>query len=164
MKTHKLTLSAMMCATAVVLMIIGSFVKTGTLALYAALSVMIMIIRVENGAKYALLSYCVIGILAAVLPIDKNIMISFVCVFGIYPILKAEAEKHKSVVQWILKLICFNLCFILLYVLIKEFVGNFKFNGILIILAVNTAFIIYDIILSYAYTFYMKNIRHLLIK
>ena len=51
-----------------------------------------------------------------------------------------------------------------LYFLLTEFVGKFGFNPIVVILAVNAAFVLYDILLSYAYTFYMKNIRHLLIK
>ncbi len=164
MKTHKLTLSAAMCAAAAVLMIIGTYVKTGTLTLYAALSVMIMIIRTETGAKYALMSYFVIGVLAAILPVESKIMLSFVCVFGIYPILKAEAEKQKILFQWAIKFAGFNLCFAVLYFLLKQLVGDFEFNPILIIFAVNAAFVAYDILLSCAYTFYMKNIRHLLIK
>lgn len=164
MKTHKLTLSAVICAAAVVLMIIGSYVKTGTLALYALLSVMIMAVRAETDTKYAVMSYFVIGVLALILPVDRRIMLSFVCVFGIYPILKAEAEKHGNVLQWIIKLAGFNVCFAALYFLLTYFVGKFKFNPLVVIFAVNAAFVIYDILLSYAYTFYMKNIRHLLIR
>lgn len=164
MKTHKLTLSAVICAVAAVLMIIGTYVKTGTLALYALLSAMIMIVRAETDMKYAIMSYFVIGLLALILPIDRRIMLSFVCVFGIYPILKAEAERHSGVLQWVIKLIGFNICFALLYFLIINLVGKFKFNLALVIIAANAAFVIYDIILSFVYTFYVKNIRHLLIK
>lgn len=162
MKTHKLTLSAMISAAAVVFMIVGTFVKTGTLALYAALSLMIMIIRAENGAKYACMSYVTISILAAILPIDRKIMLAFVCVFGIYPIIKSYAEKQKNILQWAIKITGFNICFALMYFLMTKLVGNFKFNIAVAVLAANAAFIFYDIILSYAYTFYVKYVKRLI--
>lgn len=164
MKTHKLVLSAVICAAAAAFMMIGTVVKTGTLALYAVLSVMMMVIRAENGTRYALMSYFITGAMAAILPVESKIMLSFTCIFGIYPIIKAEAEKRSPVFRWIIKLAGFNICFAVFYFLLIRLVGNFGFGFAAVIIAVNIAFIIYDIILSCAYTFYVKNVRHLLVK
>ena len=65
--SKKLSFSAILSALAVIIMLLGSFIETLTLATAAVASVCVMIAVIELGKAYALLVYAVSSALAILL-------------------------------------------------------------------------------------------------
>ncbi len=154
-ETKKLTFAAICAAIIIVLLYLGAAVKTGTLAIYFITSLTVMTVIDKAGIKSGIMIYAVSALLAAILLPDKNMATAYVLLFGLYPIIKAFAEKCKiRAIEWVIKLIFFNLSFALCCGIIVKIIG-----GVLTTLPIpvlwicaNVFIIFYDILLSFGYT------------
>ena len=161
MKTKKITFCGISAALATVIMLTGYFPYL-TYAIPAMASIVIMAVVIELGNKYAFATY-----LASVLPVflfcEPESKLLYIFLMGFYPILKAVFEKCRSkVLEYILKFVLLNGAVGVIYLLSTLVFGlSFddmgelgKYGSVILLIAANIAFLLYDICiskLSYSY-------------
>ncbi len=161
--TVKLTFAAIMAGLASAFMLTSLFPYL-TFAIPAVAGLFIMLVMIETGVKWAVLSFAVSAALTVLLPGDIEAKMLFVMFFGYYPILKAAFEKPKSrTVEYILKFLVFNAVIIVSYAVIGPVIGidntdlgDFgKYTAVILLAVANVVFPIYDIAVSRIATLYM---------
>lgn len=111
-------LSGMLAAVALVIQLLASLIPSGWTALAAVAGLAVAVAVSAAGYVSAVLCYVVSGLLALILIPAKHVAILYVCLFGVYPLLKSLLERLKwRVVEYVLKLAFFNLVLGLLYLL-----------------------------------------------
>ena len=162
----KLTLCAVMAALAVVITLMAYFpYLTYTLPAIAGLCVMVVFIEIN--AKWALLTYISsAAILFFVGEFEAKLL--YICFLGYYPILKAFIEKlKKPVFEWLIKFICFNAVIIFVYTVFSSALGINsedlgilgKYGNLILLIAANFVFVIYDICVSRMAVFYLIKVH-----
>lgn len=165
-KTNKITFCALLSALAVVLML-GAWFPYLTYTIPAFAGLCIMIVFLELGFKWAILSFLTSAALT-ILFCEPEAMLMYVFILGYYPILKAVIERiNKPILEWPIKIIFFNAVVILVYSFIAELFGvhltdtnDFGKYTVYIVLAVgNIVFVVYDITVSKMAAFYFYFIQ-----
>ena len=156
-KSSKTALGGIIAAISVVLMFLTSVIPTLTYAVPAAAGLLLLIMVIEIDKKWATVVYVAVSILSGLLIADKEAATMYIAFFGYYPIIKLPIEKHiNRYLCWVVKMIIFNASvlasyFMLIYVfnLSLDDFGEFtKIGLILLYIAFNVVFVIYDIALS----------------
>lgn len=157
LKTKELTLGAMGCALTSVLLLICTIAPTGKLAIGFIASFIPCVLYVEcKSAKTAVLSGIASGIIALTL-LPKHglagvIIVMYGLCFSYYPGLKAIIEKRRKLgIEWILK----EIYFIILSLILKWICSMLGLEFFNLIIAV-TGFTLYDLLLSYVISYYIK--------
>lgn len=160
--TKKITLCGIISALAVVVMMAGYFPYL-TYAIPAIAGLLMIVPLIEAGVSWAFGSYIVTSIITMLFG-ETETKILFVIIFGYYPILKSLIERiNKNLIEWILKLLVFNTAAVTSY-FIMSFIFSISFDdfgilgeyGAYIFLAIcNVVFVIYDIGISRAASFYI---------
>lgn len=162
--TKKITLCAIMSALAAVIMLVAYF-PYFTYAVPAFAGLCVMVIVIEIGCKWAFLTYLSSAFLAFLFAETESKLI-YICFFGFYPILKCIIEKlGKPIIEWVLKLLVFNICVVSLYYIFAEVLmlsfedmGRFaEYGAVILLILGNTVFIVYDFAVSrLSFTYYDK--------
>lgn len=179
-KTKKLTLGAIFAAIGVVMLTLGSLVEVLDLSMAAIASMLCVVAVIEIGGAYPWLIYGTTSILSVVLYPAGTACWLYLIFFGYYPIVKEKLERLHRSVAWILKLVLFNVS-VLAYVAIAYFLF---FGGadavslknvfasviggedagfalaIVLYVALNIVFILYDVALTRLISFYFVKLRH----
>lgn len=161
--TKKITVCGMVAALAVVVMLMGYFPYM-TYAIPAMAGLFIMVSLIECGVVWAFGTYISSAVIAFVVgEIETTIL--YILFLGYYPILKSLIEKIKNqVVEWVLKLVCFNAAAIAFYYILAIVVSPLSFDdfgvlgryGAFLFLALcNVVFVLYDIGISRVASYYM---------
>lgn len=160
--TKKLTLSAILAALSVVVLLLGSFIEVVDLTAAAIASFLVVFVFLELGTGYAVLVWAVASVLSLLLfPGGASL---FYAALGLYPLLKAVYERCAPVWEWLLKMLTCN-AILALYVVLAKFVLMLPdeiLNGWLLwvfLLLANLAFILYDVALSRLITYYSLRLR-----
>ena len=164
--TGKITLCAMLSALSSVFMLTSYFPYL-TYAIPAVAGLLIMIAVIEIDVKWASLSYAATAVIVA-LTAEPEAKMLFVLFFGYYPILKAVFEKLKSrVLEYLLKFAVFNAAVIVSYGFVAALIGvdlsdmgDFgKYTSIVLLVAANVVFPIYDAAVSKMAAFYIVRLH-----
>lgn len=157
-------------ALAVLLMFFTGVFPFATYALPALAGLLLVVIVIDHGMKWAWSVYGAISLLVILITPDREAATMFVLFFGYYPILKSLLEQIKvKVIEYVIKFAIFNVAMVVAYLLIiyvlgipdilEEF-GDLGKYGVWIMLALgNVVFILYDITISrlvYLYTGWLK--------
>lgn len=146
-------------ALAVLFMFFTGIFPFATYALPALAGLLLVVIVIDHGLKWAWCVYVAISALVILITPDREAATMFVLFFGYYPILKSILERTKlRVVEYVLKFLIFNIAMIVSYLLIihvlgipdilEEF-GELGKYGVWIMLGLgNIVFILYDITIS----------------
>ena len=156
--TKKLTFSAICCALSLALLFVVSLVTTGTLAFQYATGLLLMLTVSRCGIGYGISAYAVTTALLFILLPDKANAISYTAFFGAIPIIKFFAEKRSRITEWIIKFIFMNLCILVLYLVFKSVISASLPIALLWIAAFISA-VIYDLLLSYGFTFASRYLK-----
>lgn len=162
--TKKITFCAIMSALAAVIMLVAYF-PYFTYAVPALAGLCVMAVLIEYGIKWSILTYFCSAILTFLVA-ETESKIIYIAFFGFYPILKCIIEKLRVVVfEWILKLLTFNLCVVILFLVFSQLGlitfedrGIFLFSWVLLLLG-NVVFVFYDIAVSRLSEFYIYKIH-----
>ncbi len=163
-RTRKLAICAMMCALGVVVLYLGSVVEVLDISMAVIASLFAVFAVIEYGMAEAWTVYAVTSVLSLVLLPQKLPAVMYLLFFGFYPIVKERIEKlRRKVLQWVIKEAIFNVCLILLMLLVKWLVALdghnlFVFEAVFFILA-NGTFVIYDIALTRLISMYLFRLR-----
>lgn len=152
------------------LMLVCGVFPVGTYALPCFAGILLMAIVVEFGTRWALGVYLCVSLLSVLLVSDKEAVLYYILILGIYPILKSFFEKIRH--RWLsilFKLLFFNAVAVaafyisigLLAVPIESF-ELFGLNMPLLFLAIgNIVFVLYDLCLTRLVGRYIQLARQL---
>lgn len=166
-KTGKIALCGIMAALSSAFMLTSLFPYL-TYAIPAVAGLFIMVSVIEVDKKWGLASYMASAVLIFILPGDAEAKLLYLMFFGYYPILKALLEsKCNRAVEYILKFLVFNAAILLSYGVFAGLLGvdmsdmgDFgKYTGIILLVAANIVFPIYDIAVSRMAQFYIVRLH-----
>ena len=151
----KITFCAILSALCVVIMLVSYFPYL-TYAVPAFASLVIMVILIELGFKWAFFSYLTASFLVFLFA-ETESKILFIMFFGFYPIIKSLIERiGKPFFEWCIKFLVFNSAVLLAYyILTKLFMlpiddmGELqRYGTAILLLLANVVFIFYDVVIS----------------
>ena len=164
--TKKITLCGMVAALAVVVMLTGYFPYL-TYAIPAIAGLLMIVPLIECGVGWSFATYVSSAVLTFVIG-ETESKILYIMFLGYYPILKSLIERiRKQLVDWLLKLLCFNAAAIAFYYISSavfavsyDDFGMFGKYGAVIFLAVcYIVFVLYDIGISRVASYYMLSLH-----
>lgn len=171
--SKKIALTGMLCALAVVVMMMGGMIPFATFCCPALAGLMLTPIFVEYGEKISWCAYAVIAALSLMLCPDKEAALLFVFL-GYYPILRWRLEQLRSGLARILaRLGVFNLAVGLMYAvsifvlkmdhILREYQEMGMVLSIVCLLIGNITLLLYDRLLAIATALYVNKFRNKLL-
>ncbi len=173
-QTKKITISAMAIALGVVFMTLGAFVEVLDLTVAAIASCIMIFIFIEIGKPYTYFVWLGTSLLVFVFFPGSFLWVTYLLIFGIYPILKAYIEKLKRAFWIPLKLLFFNISSPLMILASEYLLGipffeedlNIPFLGentlivkIIIYVLLITALFFYDMLMTIIIRAYFSSLR-----
>lgn len=136
-------------ALALVLLYVGTVVPTGNWGVVAVAGLMPAAVIISVGLTAGALCWAGVTLLAFLLLPDKLVVLLFGALFGLYPIVKNLVERLRRLpLEYILKLIFFNLSFTVIYRIMKAAVLASLPSQLstlwLLYLVGNVVFLVYD--------------------
>lgn len=123
-ESQKTALCGVLGALSVVLLLIGNILQVGTYAAPMLAAFLLIPVLEEYGAKYALLLYAAVSILAVLLVPDKELALFYALVLGYYPALKRPLDRLRpALLRWAAKFAVFNAATVALYGLLFLLIG-----------------------------------------
>lgn len=146
-ETRKLALGGMMAALSIVILVLGSSIGIGTYAAPMLAAPLLSPVGRAMGKKYHVLLWIAVSLLSFLLIADVEQNLMYLCLFGLYPIIRPWFEKQRKSLQLPFKLLYFNLVVIamealLMLVLVPEISGLWA--NLLLLLMGNAVFFCYD--------------------
>ncbi len=166
--SRKVAFGGILTALCVVIVYIAAYLPTGKLGMYAISSLIIACAVIELGVKWGMVTYAASAALIFLLTGNINAFLLFILFFGGYPIIKYHIEKLSSVIlELVLKLVAVNVLAITGYFIYKLLLVISPINipgistglAIVLIIAAQAVFLVYDYILSRLISYYMDKIR-----
>ncbi len=178
MKASSIAFGGILTAISVILLYLTRLIPTNTLTLLALLSFIPPIALMEKGLKIAVLVYICTAI-SSFLFAPLNISLLYILLFGIYGIIKGFIERmNRPLIEVILKLVFFNIAFLVTFFLFKGLLGidfesifnkflsyfshdllNSTSKFVIIYLLFQPAFLIYDYALTLLVGYYDDYIK-----
>lgn len=159
----RIVVSGVLAALSVIILYLGCAIEVLDLTMSAIVSLLVVIIVIEMGYKYAWMTYLATAILSIVLLPQKSPAIFYACFMGFYPIIKSYIERIGSaLVRWTIKFVTGNAALGLMFLFLSLFVPDEFEGGWMLVLTYALgiiAFITYDIALSKLITLYFVRIR-----
>lgn len=151
----QIALGGMMAALAVVIMSLGGMIPSATFVCPMLCCLILQIVRTICGDRMAWAWYGAVAILSLLMGPDKEAAAVFVFL-GYYPILKPKFDKSR--LQWVWKLLYFNVVILAMYWLLIHLFGMAQLaqeweelgiwmTGIMLLLG-NVTFFLLDRVLS----------------
>ena len=174
--TKKLTLSAILVAMSVVVMVLGGVVPVLDLSMSAMASIIVAFAYIEIGSPYTWLIWLCTTVLSAVMFPGSLLWVSYLVAFGVYPIIKGYIERTPRGLWFLFKLLFANAAIWLMILGSELVLGLPLFNvselgltltplltrvieGVLYIV-LNLVFFAYDLCITACVRFYMVKLRH----
>lgn len=170
--TQKLTVSGLMTALTVVILILSNIITIGTYVIPAIAGGFLLILSYAVGKPYAWLSFIVVSVIGFLFCTDKEVILCFILFFGYYPLLKESVEKLPvKILVYIVKLGIFNgaaVCVWFLSVYLFAIPQDFELFGVnlpvLFLICLNIMFLLYDYNLTLFYRRDFLKIKSLISK
>lgn len=161
-RVKKITLSGILLGFTVICVFLASILPTSRLSLYAISSLFIAVIIIEFGTKAGWSFYIASAVLTGVL-IPRLEVLPFIVFFGLYGLAKLYFEKVKSrILEYILKIVYFNICMCLGLVFLKEFIlAGVELTAPVYIVSIlmEIVFLIYDYVYTLFIRFYSSTLK-----
>lgn len=166
--TSKIALGAILAALSVAFMLSTAILPFLSYTIPAICGIIVVLLVIECDKKWALMVYVCVSVLSLLIVPDKSAGLSYLCIFGYYPIVKALLEsKLPDWLSWIIKLIIADSVLILTYYISLKFFGidiegiewispylNQWYVPLVIIFAGSIFFAMYDTVLTRLITIY----------
>ncbi len=169
--SRQVSLCGLIIALAITLMLLTGLVPFGTFALPAFAGILLIVVFIEMGAKWALLSYIGTSIISFFIAPDREAAMFFIMIFGYYPLLKffLDSKIKNPFIRYIPKFLVFNasvvsLYLVLIYLLglteVVESMGEFGQWGLVFVWIIgNITFFVYDNAIYACMLYYKYKIR-----
>ena len=123
-KTKMIAESGMLAALSVVILLLGSVIDTLDLSCAVLAGFAALAMRIRHGRAGAVAVYITTSVLGFLLLPNKIPVVLYMFYGGIYPIIKPEIERLRSVVlQWVLKIVSVLVLFTIGLVVITFILG-----------------------------------------
>lgn len=163
LKTKRIALNGILGALAVICLVLAAILPTNRISLYALSSFFVAVSIIESGVKAGWIFYAATCLLALIVVPNKLGIIPYVIFFGMYGIVKYYIEKlDKIIIEYILKLIFFNICAGIAALTVKEIFGfnlTVELPWWILIIALQIVFFLYDIVYTLFINFYRGKLR-----
>ena len=173
-KSRKMALTGMLCALAVVLMMLGGVIPLATFCCPALAGLMLIPVFVECGEKLSWCAYAAIAVLSLILCPDKEaaLLLTFI---GYYPILRWRLDQLRSrLLRVVAKLGVFNLAVLAMYALsilvlqMDQILREYQEMGLALTIAClligNITLLLYDRLIAVMTALYVNRLRGRLMK
>ncbi|NSW90651.1 MAG: hypothetical protein HPY74_08250 [Firmicutes bacterium] len=167
--TKKFALNGILAAIAIMCLLLATIMPTSKLSFYVLSSFFVSIIIMEYGTGSGWVFYILTNLLAFIIIPNKIRIIPYSVFFGVYGIIKYYIEKiDKIVLEYILKIIYFNVCMTGAIVLFKEIVAggtgivNIKFPLWAGLVLLEAIFVLYDYVYTLFIQYYKEKLRRFL--
>ncbi len=169
--TVKVAFCALMAALGTAFMWLSYF-PYFTYAVPAFSGLVMLIVLIEIGSKWAWLTFAITAILSLLFA-EAEAKLMFVLFLGYYPIIKAYIEKISNrVVQYVIKFAVFNVAVLLIYGLLANIFGIYmgdvnnasKLFIVGLLLLANITFYLYDIVLVRVANYYLMRLHRKIAK
>lgn len=168
-KSKQIALCALLCATGVVFMLIGSIIPLATFCCPAIVMLLLIPAARECGTGTGFALYFATAFLSALLVPDKEIAMLYIFI-GYYPLVKTYIDKIKfRVIRICVKFLLFNTAIAVMYGLaifllqMEALVAEYQQVTVWILIALcvmgNFAFALYDILINRFCLIYNSKIR-----
>lgn len=162
-QAKKVVFPAIFGALALVLLYLGTMLPTGIWGVAAVAGLLPAAVVISAGLAAGCICWAGVTLLAFFLLPDKFVVLLFGALFGLYPIVKGLIERlRKLPLEYVLKLLFFNLSFTLVYLVMKAAVLASLPAALgavwLLYLVGNVVFLVYDYGLSKLITLYMARV------
>ncbi len=173
-KSRKMALTGMLCALAVVIMMLGGVIPLATFCCPALAGLMLIPVFVECGEKLSWCAYAAIAALSLILCPDKEAALLFAFI-GYYPILRWRLDQLRSrLLRVVAKLGVFNLAVLAMYALsilvlqMDQILREYQEMGIALTIACllvgNIMLLLYDRLIAIMTALYVNRLRGRLMK
>ena len=164
-----MALTGMLCALAVVIMMLGGVIPLATFCCPALAGLMLIPVFVECGEKLSWCAYAAIAALSLILCPDKEAALLF-AVIGYYPILRWRMDQLRSrLLRVVAKLGVFNLAVIAMYALsilvlqMDQILREYQEMGLALTVAClligNVTLLLYDRLIAIMTALYVNRLR-----
>ena len=164
-KTRVMALSSLFVALSVVILYLGCFLEVVDLTVAAVASLLVLLSVIEMGKGTATMIWIATSILASLLLPNKFIAIEYACLMGVYPLVKAFAERLPLVISWVIKLLFVNIALAIMVVL-GHFVFAYPIESVWLMVATfvlaTVTGVVFDIALTKLLTLYLMRLRGML--
>ena len=166
MRSRRLALSGLLCALAVVVMILASAIGIGTFAGPVLAMAVLLPVREEFGTKAAAAVYAVTAVLGFLLVSEAELAFVYAA-FGWYPIIQPRLNRiPMRVVRWACKLVlCTGVILTLYGVLLRvlgmsaDLTGSAPVWNLLLVILGNVTFLLFDLALMRLSTLWSRKLR-----
>ena len=173
-RSKKMALTGMLCALAVVVMLLGGLIPLATFCCPALAGLMLIPVFVECGEKLSWCAYAAIAALSLILCPDKEaaLLLAFI---GYYPILRWRLDQLRSrLLRVVAKLGVFNLAVLAMYALsilvlqMDQILREYQEMGLALTVACllvgNVTLLLYDRLIAIMTALYVNRLRGRLMK
>jgi hypothetical protein len=165
-KSNIVALGGMIAALSLVLMMLTLFIPFSEQALPAVAGVLLITAVLEAGPGWAFVIYIAVGLLSLFFALQNGASLYYILFFGHYTIIKSYVERlPNKLLQWVVKLLIFNICAAAVYYLVALVTGIpvdiYKYSLPVTLVLFNIVLILYDIALSRLVVLYYYRIRKL---
>ena len=167
----KITYCGLISALSVAIMFIGGAVSFLDYSVSGLCGAFLVVVVLEIGKNRAFFVYLTVSALSLILISEKNIALTYILIFGYYPMLKSSIEKlNARILEFFLKLSIFlisNLLYFSLSALIFGLDFLMESGFLMLVLSFLTSILtsqVYDIFLSCFAAHYIKVLRPKLFK
>ena len=165
MKTSmKVSLGGVVAALSLVLMFLTSVIPFGTYAFPTFAGILLVLLVINLGYRWAFAVYFITAILSFLLLSDKEAALYYTAFLGFYPIVKSLIERIPSkIVQYIVKFALFNVCIIAAFYIGMTLLSipkeSFTLFGVYLpwvfLIIGNVFFLLYDLCVTRLVTLYL---------
>lgn len=152
-RTYNIVLGGIIAAMSIVIMLLTIILPIAEFVFPALSGILLVCTVFEIGEKWSYVIFAAVSILSFILLPDKSPALYYILFLGHYPITKSYIERIKSKpIKWTVKLVIFNILAAVTALLVKFILKIDTFSQmymyLLMAVALNAAFIIYDIALN----------------
>ena len=158
MKSKYIAESGLLISLILVILYATSIIPISKLSILTVASCLIPISIIRTSIKNTILLYIASSVLSFFL-VPSNIALYYTLFFGVQGIIKYVIEKTKNIpLEYLFKLIAFNILLGIIYLITKSFLGisSSNFPLWIIWLAAQIVFLVYDYALTLAISFFLN--------
>ncbi len=126
--TRRMVTCAVFAALSVVVLGLGTILEIMDMTSAAVAAMIVLLIFLCYGTRYALLTYAVTGVLGVVLMPQSLATWTYLGLMGYYPVIKQKLDRLPKLVGWLFKLVLFAavmaLCLLLFHFLVMGGQGS----------------------------------------
>ncbi len=168
--THKTALCGVFGALSIVIMLMGSIIPMATYMCPAIAAFLILPVVAEYGEKTGFTLYAAVSLLSMIMIAEKEFVLMYICVFGLYSVFKFRADKIKpKFLQYTLKALYAFIATAATYALLllvfpnPALTGEFGDMSLALVIAFFVLFVItfmlYDLAAKIMFILYRQRLR-----